>query len=78
MTQSVSIRQIQASGAGGPAGHPGRLLRFYLPGKTKECHHRLLVLDYLLGCQPANAGVDARPSDGCEPIDHHVTVVVQP
>ena len=27
-------------------------------------------------CQPANPGADVRPSDGCEPIDHHVTVVV--
>lgn len=38
MTQSVSIRQIQASGAGGPAGHPGRL---YGRGhRTTNLHRR--------------------------------------
>lgn len=61
--------------------HLGRIARRLndsrLSRKAEECHHRSFDLDDLLRCQPANPDVDIRPFDGCELVDHHVTVVIK-
>lgn len=50
---------------------------FHLPSKAEECHHCPLDLDELIRCQSANPGVDVRPSDRRELVDHYVTIVVE-
>lgn len=48
-----------------------------LSRKAEEGHHRSLDLDDLLRCQPTDSGVDVRPFDGGELVDHYVTIVVE-
>ncbi len=59
------------------ATKPRRGTRRVSSSKAEECHHSPLDLNELLGCQPANPGVDVRPSDRRELVDHHVTIVVE-
>ncbi|OBJ51816.1 hypothetical protein [Mycobacterium asiaticum] len=53
------------------SGHDG------LSRNAEECHHRSLDPDDLLRCQPAESGLDVRPLDGCELVDHQVPVVIK-
>ncbi len=46
--------------------------------RSKKAHHRPLYLDDLLSGQPSDSGVDVRPFDGYELVDHHVTIVIKP
>lgn len=48
-----------------------------LSREAEDCHHCSLDLDDLLRRQPTDSGVDVRPFDGCELVDHHITVVIK-
>jgi hypothetical protein len=44
---------------------------FISSSKSEQCHHCALDLNELLGGQSANPGMDIRPSDHRELVDHH-------